>query len=205
MTLAEARAQLADWARAARANPLFWRALAGAAVVVVLDQLAKHWIVHMLRLPERIVPCAKDPSRLCPQIPLSAVFDLTYVENRGASFGMLAGGLASRIFLAALSTAIVAALVAWLGRLDRRVAAAGVALIIGGALGNLYDRLAYGFVVDFLDFSGLYFPWVFNVADAAINVGVGLLLLDAWLTREVKPPSAPTKTGDVGASSGDAA
>ena len=75
----------------------------------------------------------------------------------------------------------------WLGRLNRPVAVAGVSFIIGGALGNLYDRVSYGYVVDFFDFSGLGFPWVFNVADAAINIGVACLLLDAWQTRERKP------------------
>jgi signal peptidase II len=76
-------------------------------------------------------------------------------------------------------------LVAWLARLNRPVAACGAALIIGGALGNLYDRIAYGHVVDFLDFSGLGFPWVFNIADTAINLGVACLLLDA--VRQPRP------------------
>ena len=58
------------------------------------------------------------------------------------------------------------ALLYWLGGLKRWIAASGIAFVAGGALGNLYDRLAYGYVVDFLDFSGLYFPWVFNIADA---------------------------------------
>ena len=62
--------------------------------------------------------------------------------------------------------------------------------MIGGAVGNLYDRVAYGYVVDFLDFSGMYFPWVFNVADMGINLGVGLLLLDAWVNRD-RSPSLP--------------
>ena len=60
--------------------------------------------------------------------------------------------------------------------------ALGLALILGGALGNLWDRVTLGHVVDFLDFSGLYFPWVFNVADASINIGIALLLFDAWRT-----------------------
>ena len=73
------------------------------------------------------------------------------------------------------------ALVVWLARLKRPLSAVAIAFIVGGALGNLIDRVAYGFVVDFLDFSGLHFPWVFNIADMAINVGVGLLLLEAFL------------------------
>ena len=175
----EASSSLMDrfvqWSRDARANPLFIRGLIGAGAVVALDQASKLWILHGINLPVR------------GKIELSGIFDLTYVENTGASFGMLAGGLASRIFLSVLVTVVVIWLLGWLGRLTRPIAAAGVAIIIGGALGNLYDRIAYGFVVDFLDFSGLYFPWVFNVADAGVNVGVGLLLLDAWQTRDQKP------------------
>ncbi|MDZ7626913.1 MAG: signal peptidase II [Parvularculaceae bacterium] len=151
-----------------------------AAIVAIADQASKYWIVRVAELPIK------------RKIELSSIFDLTYVENRGASFGMLAGGLGSRIILSTISIAVATALVIWLGRLNRRFAAAGAALIIGGALGNLYDRLAYGYVVDFLDFSGLYFPWVFNIADAAINVGVGCLIIDALIHKAPKEvaPSA---------------
>ena len=79
---------------------------------------------------------------------------------------------------------IAAVMIAWLARLRRKFAAAGASLIIGGAVGNLYDRVSYGYVVDFLDFSGLMFPWVFNVADAAINVGFACLILDALLHKD---------------------
>ncbi|MGE0408952.1 MAG: signal peptidase II [Amphiplicatus sp.] len=164
--------ELANWRAAAAKNPLFRRGLAGAAAIALLDQAVKYWIVDILRLPQR------------GKIELSGIFDLTYVQNRGASFGMLAGGAGSRIFLSLLSLVVAGFLIAWLARLARPLAAAAVALIIGGAVGNLVDRARFGYVVDFLDFSGLYFPWVFNVADAAINVGVALLILD-WL-RERK-------------------
>ncbi len=170
-----------EWRRDAFANPLFRYVAIGAFVIAALDQLSKYWIVHVVKLPERLVPCAKYPESLCRQIPLSPIFDLTYVENRGASFGMLAGDMGSRIFLSFVSIAIAIGLTIWAGRVTKPLTAAAVTFIIGGAVGNLYDRMAYGFVVDFLDFSGLYFPWVFNVADAAINVGVGLFILDAVL------------------------
>ena len=176
-------AKWAGFLTAARANPLFWRACVGAGLVALIDQVTKHVILHVVKLPERLGPCARAPDVICAQIHVAPIFDLTYVRNFGASFGMLAGGGASRIFLSCLSMAIVAGLLYWLARLDRRIPAAGIAFIVGGALGNLYDRVSYGYVVDFLDFSGLYFPWVFNVADAAINVGVGLLLLDAYVNR----------------------
>lgn len=168
------KSRISEWWADARANKLFWRGLIGAAAIVALDQASKFWIVHGIDLPAR------------GRIEISGVFDLSYVENRGASFGMLSG---MRWLLSVISVGVALALGAWLGRLSRPIAAAGVAFIIGGALGNLYDRIAYGYVIDFLDFSGLYFPWVFNVADTAINVGIAFLLLDAWLTRD-KPDGA---------------
>ncbi len=182
--LTKAKESAALWLSDARANRFFRYGLMIAVAVIFLDQLSKYLIVHVVELPEQLRPCAKNPAQVCGQIAVSPIFDLTYVENRGASFGLGAGGLASRIILSLISTGVAAGLIFWLGRLARPVAVAGVGLIIGGALGNLYDRIAYGYVVDFLDFSGLWFPWVFNVADTAINVGIGLLLLDAWLTRD---------------------
>ena len=190
MTVESVKLATIQWWREARSNRLFWMAIIVAILVACLDQASKIIIVHVVDLPGRAVPCARAPAYLCAQIPVAPIFDLTFVKNYGASFGMLAGGLASRIFLSLLSITIVIGLGVWLGGLHRRVAASGVGFILGGALGNLYDRIAYGYVVDFLDFSGLYFPWVFNLADAAINVGVGLLLLDAWLTREKGAPNA---------------
>ncbi len=176
LSLSSFIASFKAWLKDSRANPYFRRGLVGAMLVVGLDQASKFWVEKILRLQEH----------WGQQIEISPIFDLTYVQNYGASFGMLAGGLGSRIILSILSLGISLALIIWLGRLYRALPAIGVALIIGGALGNLYDRVCYGYVVDFLDFSGLLFPWVFNVADAAINVGVGLLLLDAWRTRDKK-------------------
>ena len=164
----------AAWLSRARSNPLFAPCLGAAAAIAAIDQASKAWIVHGLRLPER----------MGGRIELSPIFDLTYVRNFGASFGMLAGGLWSRLILASISIAVSLALIFWLAKAERRLLAAGFACIIGGAVGNLIDRASLGYVVDFLDFSGLAFPWVFNVADAAINIGVGLLILDAFLSRE---------------------
>lgn len=182
--MAHGRAAVADWLRAAPSNPLFGYGLALAVGVLLLDQASKHLIVHVVDLPSRFAPCAKAPGLTCAQIAVSPIFDLTFVRNYGMSFGLFAGGLVSRLVLSALTIGVAGALVGWLGRLDRRLAATGVGLIVGGALGNLHDRIRFGYVVDFLDFSGLHFPWVFNVADAAINVGVAVLLLDAWRTRD---------------------
>jgi len=186
VSVAALREKAAGWFAEARANPLFPLGLAGAAAVVALDQATKYWIVRVLDLPSALKPCDLKPGEFCRQISLSPVFDLTYVENRGASFGMMAGGMVSRVFLSSISIAIATIMIVWLGRLKRRFAAAGAGLIIGGALGNLCDRVRYGYVVDFLDFSGLMFPWVFNVADMAINVGFACLILDALLHKDGK-------------------
>lgn len=99
-------------------------------------------------------------------------FSLQYVENTGVSFGMFRDNNA---FFIVFSAVLIGALMIFRRRLAAHGAAAeaGAALVLGGALGNLYDRIAYGHVVDFLDFS--FFPAIFNVADASITVGAVLL------------------------------
>jgi signal peptidase II len=187
MKLAEAQKQFAAWRGAARANPLFIRSVAGAALVAAIDQASKAYVVHGLKLPE------------IGRIEISSLFDLTFVRNYGASFGLLAGHDFARVILSVVSIGVATLLIAWLASLKRPLAAAAVAFIVGGALGNLVDRVSLGYVVDFFDFSGFPFPhvvrtsgfpgfslvnggfvWVFNVADAAINIGIGLLALDWW-------------------------
>ena len=151
--------------------------MVAAIIVAALDQASKFWILNIVELPIK------------RHIEISSIFDLTYTCNRGASFGMLAGGLASRILLSSISIAIATVMIVWLGRLKRRFAVAGAGLIIGGALGNLHDRVRFGCVTDFLDFSGLMFPWIFNIADAAINIGFACLIIDALRHKDGKPAS----------------
>ena len=173
------------WWAEARRNRLFALGLALSILTVFLDQVSKLAILYAVRLPTR------------HQIDLGPVFDLTYVENRGVSFGLFAGGMTSRIILSVVSVLVAGYIVRWLGTLRRRVAAIGAGLIVGGAVGNLFDRVAYGHVVDFLDFSGLGFPFVFNVADAAINVGVACLAYDAFfVVPKLAETSKLTKTED---------
>ena len=168
----------AAWKAGVGKNPFAGLALSISVAVIVLDQLTKQWVLHFSGMADGL--CAPENPRYCGHIELSPVFDLSMVWNRGVSFGLFAGGWPSRIGLSVLSLSVSAALIYWLATLNRRVAVIGVGLIIGGALGNSWDRMVYGAVVDFLDFSGLWFPWVFNVADAAINVGVACLLYDAF-------------------------
>ncbi len=168
-----------SWWQAFLANvksaPYFKVTLLGALVMTLLDQMTKVWVVKILHLP------------VLRQINLGPVFDFTYVRNYGASFGMFRGGLPSRIFLSVLAFGIILVLINWLTTVTRPLAAAGIAFILGGAAGNLVDRVLYGYVIDFIDFSAMHFPWVFNIADTSINVGVGLLLLDAFLGRDEEP------------------
>jgi signal peptidase II len=105
---------------------------------------------------------------------------LTMVWNRGVSFGLFRAdeGL-GRWVLVAFSLIVAAVLVVWARRVERPLMAIGLGLVIGGAVGNAIDRIRFGSVVDFIDVSRLYFPWVFNVGDSAITIGVAFLLLDS--------------------------
>ena len=138
-----------------------------AGLVIILDQLSK-WAILML---------LEDPIAVTPFL------NLVVVWNRGVSFGMFdtAGALGPWL-LSGLALAVVAALVFWLGRIEHSLAGAALGLIIGGALGNVIDRVRFGAVVDFLDFHAYGYHWpAFNVADSAICVGAALLLLDGLL------------------------
>jgi signal peptidase II len=149
---------------------LRWLAL--SAVLIALDQWTKHLVeTHLENFETRVI------------LP---VFNLVRAHNRGAAFSMFndAGGW-QRWAFSALAIAVSGALITWLMRLERRaqLMAAALALILAGALGNLIDRLRQGSVVDFLQvhWHEHYFP-AFNVADSAITIGAGLLLLDALLS-----------------------
>lgn len=126
-------------------------------LILVLDRLTKLWALERLR------------PRL--EIPVLPFFHLTYVENTGIAFGMFRGGNAPLIVLTAV---LIVGLLWWRRRIpeDQRLARWAVTMVVAGAAGNLYDRIAYGFVVDFMDF--LVWP-VFNVADSCITVGALLL------------------------------
>jgi len=154
-------------------------AYAIAAVVVVLDQLSKYWVLQAIDLQQ------SGPVKVLP------IFQLTMVWNPGVSFGLFrADSGFGRWVLVLLALAIVVALAAWARRLDRPLTAVALGLVMGGAVGNnLIDRVRFGAVADFLDFHALYFPWVFNVADSAISVGVAVLLLDSLLRPNPGPPA----------------
>jgi signal peptidase II len=141
-----------------------------ALVLLGLDQLTKWVVLAVLDLPAR--PIAVTP-----------FFNLVMVWNRGVSFGMLdtLGGVAPWM-LSGLALAVVIGLVLWLRQSEHAMMAIGLGLVIGGALGNVIDRVRYGAVVDFLDFhlAGWHWP-AFNLADAGICVGAGLIVVDGLL------------------------
>ncbi|PHR60038.1 MAG: signal peptidase II [Robiginitomaculum sp.] len=142
-----------------------------AALVVLLDQASKIWILSGLKLHN--LPGG--------HLELSPIMDFTFVWNRGVSFGLFqADSDLGRIVLSGFALGIVVLMTVWLARADNKTLAAALGLIIGGALGNLIDRIRFGKVIDFINFSDIHFIWVFNIADAAINIGVFLILLEAF-------------------------
>jgi signal peptidase II len=148
-----------------------WRWLPLALLVIVADHIVKLWITHHLAPAERV--------RVLP------VLDIILTYNTGAAFSFLADASGwQRWLFVLLALGVSAALIVWMRRLSARIhglLACGLALIVGGALGNMIDRLTTGRVVDFIHvhWGVHYFP-AFNIADSAITIGAALLLLDAW-------------------------
>jgi signal peptidase II len=156
-----------------------WLGLTIALSVLLLDQLVKWVVVHFLHLPAR------------GEIEILPFFKLSWTQNVGVSMGFLVADSAlKRWLLVALTAAIAAFVVGWLWRERRRDDAMALGLVLGGALGNILDRVRLGYVVDFanLHFGDVSPFLVFNVGDAAITIGVLLLLVRALLTRDRKAP-----------------
>ena len=146
-----------------------------ALAVFALDQLTK-WIVSG--------PLQLQAVR---QIYILPIFNLTWTENNGISLGLLnAETEVGRWMLVALTSAIAIGVAFWIGREKARWDKAALGMILGGALGNILDRIRHGYVVDFADLHfGAFRPFlVFNVGDAAISIGVVILLLRAFLVKD---------------------
>jgi signal peptidase II len=149
-----------------------------AAIVLVLDQATKWIVTYVLQLKQQVV------------ISVLPIFDLRWVENRGVSMGFLtADGDLERWLLVAMTAAIAIFVAFWMWREKRRDDALALSFVLGGALGNIIDRIRFGYVVDFADlhFGDIHPFLVFNVGDAAITIGVLLLLVRALLTRDRTP------------------
>ena len=143
-----------------------------ALAVIVLDQLTKWLVLTQVMTPPRL-------------IEITSFFNLRLAWNRGVSFSMLDLEAAYWPWvLSAVQLAIAGALIAWLWRLRAILPAIGLGFVIGGALGNVTDRVRFGAVMDFLDFYYNGFHWPsFNLADTAIGIGVAALLVDALFGR----------------------
>jgi signal peptidase II len=147
---------------------LLWPFVSLAGGVLVLDQVAKVWVSAVLRLHET-------------RPVITGFLSLTLVHNTGAAFGILAGERSPlRTWFFLLISILAAGVVLWLLwrlRPDQKMEATALSLILGGALGNVIDRVRFGRVIDFIDVYFRTYHWpAFNVADAAISVGVFVLL-----------------------------
>ena len=154
--------------------------LIAAGIVFLADQIAKWVITYPLNLHERGV------------IEILPVFDLKWVENYGVSMGFLtADGPLGRWLLVGLTGVIAIGVTFWLWRERQRPDAVSLGMVLGGALGNILDRVRFGHVVDYADLHfGRWHPFlVFNVADGAITIGVLLLVLRALMTHEGRDPA----------------
>jgi signal peptidase II len=156
-----------------------------ALVVFVLDQLAKWAVTGPLGL-----------NHIGDQLVLLPIFNFTYTENNGISLGLLnATNPVGRWMLVAVTSAIAVAVAVWIGRERNRIDQAALGMVLGGALGNILDRVRFGYVVDYADLHfGDFRPFlVFNVGDAAISIAVVILLLRAFLARKDHPEGQEPK------------
>jgi signal peptidase II len=153
--------------------PLLRSGLIAAVVTLILDQASKLWLLHVFDIGHR------------GMVQVTPFFDLVLAWNTGISYGWLQNmGTTGQTLLMAGKAVAIVLLAIWMARSQTRLAVIGLGLIIGGAIGNAIDRIAYGAVVDFALFhiaiAGKTYSWyVFNLADAAIVAGVGALLYDS--------------------------
>jgi signal peptidase II len=156
-----------------------------ALIMFGLDQLAK-WLVTG--------PLGID--RIGDQLVLLRIFNFTYTENQGISLGLLnATNPVGRWMLVGLTSAIAVGVAVWIGRERNRIDQVALGMVLGGALGNILDRVRFGYVIDFADLHfGDFRPFlVFNVGDAAISIAVVILLLRAVLARKDHPEGQEPK------------
>ena len=168
------RARRGSLLNAVSGNPHWWRWLGVSLAVIIADYLTKAAILAAFRPGE--------------QFPVTGFFSLVLAFNTGAAFSFLAAADGWQRWLFAAIAVVASGIIVWLLRRGgTALFCLGLALILGGALGNLWDRLTLGKVVDFLLFhyAGWAYP-AFNVADSAITVGAGLLILDSFRQRRTE-------------------
>ena len=168
-------------AGAASPAPRMRQGLLAALAVLLADQLSKCWILDAFHLPER------------GSVKVLPALSLTMVWNPGVTFGLLHQDAAPGVWiLAGVALAVVVALGVWLRRAETALVALALGCILGGAVGNVIDRVRFGAVVDFIHAHAWGWSWyVFNVADAAIVCGVAALLLDGVRPKPSVQPTNP--------------
>jgi signal peptidase II len=147
-----------------------------ALIVFALDQLVKWIVTGPLGL-----------NQVGDQLFILPIFNFTFTQNEGISLGLLnATNPIGRWMLVGLTSAIAVAVAVWIGREKNRIDEVALGMVLGGALGNILDRVRFGYVVDFADLHfGEFRPFlIFNVGDAAISIAVVILLLRAFLSRK---------------------
>jgi signal peptidase II len=154
------------------------RGLAIAAFAVIADQASKYLVLSHFGVTD----CARRGE------PITAFFELVLTCNRGVSFGLFNETGSNALIFSLAAAAVVLVLLFWLSRVRATCLAAAIGLIIGGALGNVIDRVRFGAVIDFLYFhAGAWYWPAFNLADSAICLGVAAMLLDGLLLRRAPP------------------
>ncbi len=148
---------------------LFFAGMMIATITIACDQLSKWWVLDGMGLASR------------PPIEVTSFFNLVLVWNHGISFGMLSGQRLP-LLLIALAVIVVLILLRWLMKVADWLTVIGIGLVVGGALGNVVDRVRFGAVADFLDFhvANLHWP-AFNIADSAIFMGVVVLCIESMM------------------------
>ncbi len=149
-----------------------WYAL--ALLIAVLDQLSKQWASMTLDYNTPLV--------------FTSFFNFTLLHNTGAAFSFLSeSGGWQRWFFGIVALVVSLGIIVWISRLaaEKKLEALALALVLGGAIGNLYDRVSLGYVVDFIVFHYEHYYWpAFNIADCGITVGAALLILDMFINKD---------------------
>ncbi len=147
-----------------------------ALITLLLDQGSKWWVVSVVDLPSQRI------------IEVTSFFNLAMVWNHGVSFGMFSSHQ-QPLLLSAVAIGIVGVLLVWLAKSHDRFLTCGIGLIIGGAIGNVIDRLRFQAVVDFLDFHAFGYHWpAFNIADSGIFIGVVVLCIQSMMQPSKSKP-----------------
>lgn len=150
-------------------GPFSFLGFAVALAGFLADRLHKWWMLHVYDITSR------------GKVEVTPFFDLVMAWNRGVSYGLFAAETTTGVvILAGFAIAVSAGLALWLARVELKLTAVAIGLVLGGAIGNVYDRIAYGAVADFFSFHAFGFYWyIFNIADVWIAVGVGLIILES--------------------------